>query len=337
MIKIKPVDGIINSIIGDAQAMKNFHQLSSLLKNFSDYGSIIIRSIFLDDKGITENVRIVTSVLLRRVIEDIDAISVLINKAVSDPCYLYLRRLYENLIHLKFILKEKKESEERAKAYRRNHLLKKRKDAEFYDFSTPSGKNQMEKMKKDGIDEEISISSIDCKYEIDEIDKELQEPQYQNIKNKIDRIKKENKENRIKRKKGEKGGKILGTRWYSLFDGRPTNMELLSKEVDCSGLYFLYCKFSKYTHSENELENINLLKTGQAELIQIRNPMHAQNIVLMALEFGYLSFYTALETLKTTQCLKCFLLFYKENIVPQRAELKNDDIFNLNWETVSDR
>ena len=333
-INIKPIDGIINStIIGDAKAIKNFNLLSSLLLDFRDYGSIIISSILLDDKGVTPHVRIVASVLLRRVIEDIDAISVLINEAVPDPCFLYLRRLYENLIYLKFILKEKEKSEERAKAYHVNHLQKKRKDAEFYDFSTPSGKKQIAKMKKDGINEDISNLSIDSKNEVDGINKELQEEQYQNIINEIDRIKKENNEIIKKRKKGERGGEILGTRWYSLFDG-PANMKLLSEEVDCSGLYFFYCQFSKYTHSENELENIDLSKTGQAGLHQIRNPEHTQKIVLMALEFGYLSYHIALETLKP-QCLNSFYKYYQNNIEPSKVELKKNDIFEMNWETVS--
>jgi len=334
-IKIKPVDGIINLTIGDAQAMKNFHQLSLLLLDFRNYGSIIIRSIFLDDT-ITIHVRKVISVLLQKVIEDIDAISVLINEAVSEPCFLNLRRLYENYIYLKFILKEEKEMEERAKAYYYFYLRNEIKDAEMYDFSTPLGKQQMSKMKSDKKYIDLSSLSIDSKNIVDKNNRILYEPQYKSIKDEIDRIKEVNKEIRKNWKKGEKGGgKLSGDSWYSLFDG-PTSIEVLSNKVGCAALYFLYRRFSAHLHLEKSLENLNSPGNDKIELAQIRNPENAQNNVLMTLEFGYLSFYTVLETLQP-QCLKCFLFYYKNNIEPDRVELRNSKIFNMNWETVSDR
>ena len=318
-MKIEPIDEIVPLTIGGSQVEENLHLLSLLLGEFRDYGSIIIRAIFLDDKGITTHLRAVISCLLRKVIEDIDAISILIKESSSDPCFLNLRRLYENHIYLKFILKEKKKSEERAKAYYVNYQLNKRKNAEIYDCSTPRGKEQRAKLQKDGMAEDLSFQSINCKNEVAGIERKLQETQYQYIKNEFDRIKKE-------KSKKEKKGK-LGNHWYSLFGG-PTNLAELSEDVKCSGLYFLYRQFSKYSHSENELENIDLQGADQAGLVQIRNPESAQKIVLMTLEFGYLSFYTALETLKPP-CLKCFWLYYKKNIEPKRAELRDNKIINV--------
>lgn len=316
-MQIEPIDAIVPLIIGDAQVERNLHQLSLLLDDFRNYGSIIIRAIILDDKGINVHVRAVVSVLLRKVVEDIDAISILINKSSSAPCLLNLRNLFENHIYLKFILKEN--SIERAKAYYVSYLLNKRKHAERYDCSTPRGKEQLTKMKNDGLDIDMSFPSMDCKKQVDEIDRKLQESQYQNIINEFDRIKKE------KNNKNKKGK--LGNHWYSLFGG-PTSLEELSKEVKCSGLYFFYRQFSEYSHSENEFENLDSPWTEETGLVQIRNPESAQEIILNTLEFGFLCFYNTLETLKP-QCLKCFILYYKNNVEPHQIELCKNQIINV--------
>lgn len=266
--------------------------------------------------------RAVIACFLRRIVEDIDAISTLMKKSLSDPCFLNVRRLFENYIYLKFILKEKEKIEERAKAYYVNHLLNKRNNAEEEDNSTLRGKALRAKIEKDDIAKYLSVSSQDCKNTVDAIDSILQQPQYQQIKNEFDRIKKE------KRKKGKKGIKRkLGNHWYSLFDG-PTNLEELSAKVGCSGLYYLYGYYSKYSHSENELDNLDSQGAGQAGLVQTRNAEKAQQIAQMTLNYGLFSFQIALQTLMP-RCLKCYKLFYQKNIQFLSSELRNKNIINV--------
>jgi len=310
-MKIEPIDEIIPLTIGNPQVEENLNRFSLLIVDVRNLGSIFIGEIFKDDKGINKYVRSVVTCFLRQIIEDMDAISILINKSSADPCFLNLRRLFENHIYLKYILKEK--CEERAKAYYVNHLINKRKIAEKEDASTNQGKILREKLKKDELSENFSIPTKECKSETDKIDKILQEPQYQYLKTEFD------KQKEIKR-----------THWYSL-DNKSTSLERLSDFVGCSGRYeALYRYFSQYSHSENELDNIDWQEAGQARLVQIRNPEHAQLITQLTLTYGLDSFRIAIQTLKPS-CLKCFTQFYKENIEFNSSELRNKKLINVIW------
>lgn len=311
-MKIEPIDEIVPLTIDSSQVEENLHRLSLLLEDIRNFGTVVIRAVFIDDKGINEYVRSITTCFLRQIVEDIDAISILINKSSSDPCFLNLRRLFENYIYLKFILKEK--SEERAKAYYVNHLLKKRKEAEEGDFSTNLGKAHKAKIKNDEIARYLELEHKDCRSDVDRIDSVLQKPQYQSVKNEFEH-----------RKTELKGGRV---HWYSLYGG-PTSLEGLSISVGHSGLYeVLYRYFSKFIHSENELENIDSEGDGQAGLVQIRNPEHAQIITKVALTFAFYSFQITIGTLRP-QCRRCLYQFYKENIESPLTELKGKEVISV--------
>jgi hypothetical protein len=308
-MKIEPIDEIVPLKIDSPQVEENLHRLALLVEDVRNFGTYIIRSVFIDDKGINEFVRSVVSCFLRQMVEDLDAISIQIKQSSSDPCYLNLRRLFENYIYLKFVLKDK--SEERAKAYYVNHLLKKRKLAEEEDSSTSSGKELRAKLAKDEHAKYFPPSTQDCKSKVDSIDAILQKSRYQSIKFEFDKRKREKKK----------------TKWYSLFDG-PDSLESLSASVGCSGQYYLYRFYSRYAHSENELENIDAEGNSLAGLVQIRNPENAQQIVQMALNYALFSFQTALKSLRP-QCLKCFRHFYIDNLRLSISELKNVKIINV--------
>jgi hypothetical protein len=311
-MKIEPIDEIVPLKIDSPQVEENLHRLALLLEDVRTFGTIIIRVVFIDDTGINEYVRSVVSCFLRQIVEDIDAISVLINKSISDPCFLNLRRLFENYIYLKFILKEK--SEERAKAYYVSHLLKKRLNAEKSDYSTSLGKERKAKIEKDEIAMHIELETKDCKGEFEKIDTILRKTAYQDVANEFARRKSESKKSRI--------------HWYSLFGG-PTSIEGLSNSVGCSGLYeVLYRYFSNFSHSENELDNIDSEGAGQAGLVQTRNPENAQDITQMALTYALYSFQITLQTVRP-QCLKCLTHFYIENIQHPLSELKDKKIINV--------
>lgn len=308
-MRIEPIDEIVPLKIDSPQVEENLHRFALLLEDVRNFGTIVIRTVFIDDKGINEYVRLVCTCFLRQIVEDIDAISIQINQSSSDPCYLNVRRLFENYIYLKFILKEK--SEERAKAYYVNHLLKKRRHAEEEDSSTLSGKELRAKIVKDEMAKNMSLSTQDCKSTVSNIDGILQKPQYQSIKSDFDKRKKEKKK----------------SKWYSLFDG-PENLECLSNSIGCSGQYYLYRYYSRYTHSENELDNIDSQGSGLAGLVQVRNPENAQQIVQMVLNYVLLSFQIVLKTLRP-QCLKCFRQFFIENLRFSLHELRNKKIINV--------
>lgn len=309
-MKIEPIDEIVPLKIDSPQIEENLHRLSLLLEEVRDFGSIIIAEIFKDDKGINEYVRSVISCFLRQIVEDIDAISVLINKSISDPCFLNLRRLFENYIYLKFILKEK--SEERAKAYRVNHLLDKRKQAEREDSSTNAWKQLIEETEKDELLKKMPIPTKDRKSEIDKIDGILQKPKYLYIKNEFDQLKSKRKSR---------------VHWYSLFGG-PGDLAKLSRDIGCSGLYNFYRYYSKFMHTESGLDNLDATGPEEAGLIQIRNPEHAQDIFQMSLNFAQLSFIIVIEALKP-QLMTDYTRFYIENIRPHVIELTKTNAINV--------
>jgi hypothetical protein len=309
-MKIEPINEIIPLKIDSPQIEENLHRLSLLLEEVRDFGSIIIAEIFKDDKGINEYVRSVISCFLRDIVEDIDAISVLINKSISDPCFLHLRRIFENCIYLKFILKEK--SKERAMAYRVNNLLNKRKQAEREDPSTNAWKRLKEEMEKDELLSKISIPTIDRKSEMARIDGILQKQKYLYIKNEFDRLKKRG-ESRV--------------HWYSLFGGK-NNLAQLSESIGCSGIYNYYRYYSQFAHNETALDNLDSTGPEEAGLIQIRNPEHAQDIIQTALHFALYFFRIVLETLKP-QLMTDYTRFYIENIYPHIIELTKTNVINV--------
>jgi hypothetical protein len=312
IMKIEPIDEIVPLKIDSPQVEENLHRLALLLEDVRNFGTVVIRAVFIDDKGINEYVRSVVTCFLRQIVEDVDAISILINNSASDPCFLNLRRLFENYIYLKYVLKER--SEERAKAYYVNHLLSKRRHAEEGDYSTSIGKEHKTKIEKDDIAKFLELESQDCRSEVEKIDSILQKPECQSIKTAFDQRKKELKRARI--------------HWYSLIDG-PTSLDGLSNSVGCSGLYeVLYRYFSKFSHSENELENIDSEGAGQAGLVQIRNPEHAQLITQMALTYAFYSFQITVRTLRP-QCRRCLYQFYKENIDSPLTELKEKEVISV--------
>jgi len=309
-MKIEPIDEIIPLTIGNVHIENNLNLFSLLIEDVKNFGSIIIGKIFNDDKRINEYVRSVVSCLLRQLIEYMDAIAILIKKSSSDPCILILRGLFENHIYLKFVLREK--SEERAKAYYVSHLLTKKRNAEEHDFSTNLGRELKNKIEKDDISKYLSLTTQNCQSEVDKIDKILQKPKYQYIKNEFDKRKMERKK----------------THWYSLFNG-PTNLELLSNSVGCLGRYnILYRYFSKYAHSENQLDNIDPQGAGMAGLVQIRNPEQAQQITQLTLTYGLDSFRIAIETLFPS-LLNYYKQFYKENIEHLSSEMRNKNLIQV--------
>jgi hypothetical protein len=311
-MKIEPIDEIFPLKIENPQIEETLRKFSILLQEVGIFGSIIVADIFKDDKGINEYVRSVISCLLRDIVEDIDAISVLINKSISNPCRLNLRRIFENYIYLKFILKEK--SENRAKAYRVCALLNKIKEAEREDCSTNAWKQLKKEIEEDELLKNISMPTKDRKPAIAEIEKILQSPRYLGVMDEIEQLKKSKK---IKNQ----------FHWYSLFGGR-NNLADLSASIGCSGIYNLYRFYSKFAHNETALENLDFTGPNEAGLIQIRNPEHAQDICQMALNFSLHALQIALDSLKP-ELMKIYTRFYIENIRPSVIELSKQKVINV--------
>lgn len=311
-MKVEPIDEIVPLKIDSPQIEENLLRFSALLKEVRNFGSIIVAEIFKDDKRINDYVRSVISCFLRDIIEDIDSIAVLISKSIAEPCKLNLRRIFENYIYLKFILKEN--SENRAKAYRVFSLLNKKKETERDDCSTIAWKQLKEAIEKDELLKNISLPTRDRKTDITKISEILQSPRYIGVMKEIEQLK--------SNKKGKKQ-----VHWYSLFGGK-SNLAELSASIGCSGIYYLYRFYSRFAHNESALENLDFVGPNEAGLIQIRNPEHAQDICQMALNFSLHSFQIALNTLKP-ELQNNYTQFYIENIRPSVIELSKQKVINV--------
>lgn len=247
------------------------------IDNIVNFGSHIFKWAKEVDH-VSGDEKIVALVLLRKTLDLLDSISILISKSSIDSSKILLRSLLEVLFETEYLLKE--DSEKRAKCLMVWYMNKLIKNRFKHDPSTTEGKIFYAKLKQDqmlkgsGIDEFSRDLSHKLQKEISDIQKILKD--YEDFQKEYDKIIAKNK----------------NTPWYSMFNG-PNNAYELAAEVDLGGLYeTLFRTFSDTTHSNDLFEKV--LNPNEAKnainITQIRSPKDIGFTISITITFA-LKFY----------------------------------------------
>lgn len=245
-------------------------KLQEILNNFSfhidelvNFGSNII-------KWETERVKIVDEDLpavlfLRNFIEQIDAISVLVNSSSIEPCKTLLRTALENFFYLEYLFA--KDTYERSMSFllwnninNNNYILRLNGKSDEY-------KKLLERFSKD---EHLNgntptiLPNADTLLEIGE--KILLMPKYLPFKKEYERKKIKN--------------------WFSLFNG-PKNIKELAESLGHHAMYDIFFRnFSASAHGTDIIQG-KLIFNGTEELgiLQIRDTKNAQDVTINCSNF----------------------------------------------------
>jgi hypothetical protein len=201
--------------------------------------------------------------LVRHVIECLDAVAVLVSKGCIPPCDPLLRSGMEALLGILYILE--KDSEQRGLAYQVAHAHKKIKFYQRCDPNHPSGQQLRKDLQYDPIGGDVlkELPPQDYSKYITNLQAMLQRPEYQPIEQAWQAAKKGSK----------KGGtKNSDPAWFSLFGG-PANVRELAIYLKQPAMYeFMYRQWSDKVHAGSVLENVARSSEGQQVRRPIRHP-----------------------------------------------------------------
>lgn len=211
--------------------------------------------------------------MFRHILEQLDAVSILIRQSAAEPCKLQLRSMLEALLSIQYLLEENQK--DRAYAYLVCHTEKKIKTYKKLDPSTLQGK-QLKGVLKDSQFEGIEVTE---RFELKKMVSEQQQLY------KREGFKEAYEELKRLRKQGRKN-----PNWYELFDG-PRDLERLAAKFKKRDIYeFFYRNWSEYIHGRDIISgNLGEDSTG-TYLMSIRQPFEAQFIASMAITMALESY-----------------------------------------------
>jgi hypothetical protein len=265
---IEPVENIIPRTLDN--------DISNLLKNFSikidetvNLGSNIIAWDMQANKGGDENLPIL--LFLRNYLEQIDACSILVNSASSEPVHILLRIALENFFYIEYLLES--DFEKRSLCFLVYNAYKTQSFYEKVDGKSSSYLDLVNIYERDKI---LSKFKPIILPDIDQQKKNSLEflnlPKYKDISKEYQRKSK-------KRKRPE---------WYSLYNG-PNNIKELADHLKYPAFYkILYQSLSASTHGTNIIQG--KLATGENNIVsiyQIRLPLNIEFLVKACITLSF--------------------------------------------------
>ena len=223
---------------------------------------------------IDDFVDIVIILFIRKIMEQLDSINVLYSVCLFEPAQIILRSLIENIVGLKFILKE--DTKKRAAAYYLEHHYQELDKSELY-FNAESeyGKQIIDQKGKEEFDK-------DCK-KIEEKRQALERLiKSKTVFQEIDTDRKRKIDTK-KKKIGQK--KRVYIQWYEVCSNI-TSLYDLVKETDYEKYYdAIYGRLSFESHGLNAIMGMNINKDGYS-LKFIRNPEGGSTTFRLACSFS---------------------------------------------------
>lgn len=227
---------------------RNFEELSQDLKNLVGFGLKIIEWDHAKTKGKYEDSPVIF--FLRNLIEEIDAISILVKYGCADSSKNLLRTALENLFYLDYLLESN--TKMRSISYLVWNTLNNNKvlarlienSNEYKDLSKKFEKDKLLKgMTPPIVEEAVDLIKLGLKI--------LEQPDFKLVKDEYDSVKAKIKRN---------------PNWYSLFDG-PLSLEQLANQINRGGTYeILYRNWSHCVHGTDIMQG----KQSEGE-IKFRN------------------------------------------------------------------
>ena len=175
--------------------------------------------------------------LSRHIAEEVDAISILLEKGCVDPCKAHLRSAFEADLGIRYILES--DSERRGLAYQVKELRERLHAVHVHDPKTPAGTKVREAIKEDPLGAEVlaSMPGYDYDAEAKRLNAALATNPWDTIN-------------------AEWESKGPRSKWHSLFGG-PKSIRDLAIYVKRAFWYeFLYSDWSGRIHAGSALRNI---------------------------------------------------------------------------------
>lgn len=294
----KPHD-VVNRDISNEALSDYLNQTSTKIDLLVNFGSWLFMWCSKDNRLSTED-KIVCLVLLRRALEIIDSISILIRHSSIDVSKVLLRSLIELLFEFEYLVKE--DSSRRSTCYivwYMNQMLELKKS---FDPESKEGKRFYSAIKLDKYMHKLNPTKPTT------LDLEIE-----NISEIIEEYKETNDEYRKTQRKSKRNFP-----WYAMYDG-PKNAFELTKQIQLNGFYeYLFRHLSKTTHNTDLFQGVlnESKEDGQIGVIQIRSPMDINFVTTYTISFSLGLYNLMIEHFfpRSSHARQEFQKFYKKEI-----------------------
>jgi len=254
-------------------------EIEALLLEFSqgieevvNFGTHILKWDIDEARGTDENVPIV--MMLRHILEMMDAVSILVKNSSIDPCKPLLRGILETILGLEYILES--DTKNRALGFLIWHSHKNLKLSQKLTPGEQSYNQLKSKFKKDKIlkNENTPPEIPGLEKYISNLEELVSLPLYALAEKEYQSLISSGKKNPA---------------WYQLFNG-PENIEQLANHLNRQALYeILYRSWSGPTHGTDVLtRKLSQSASGHAEIVQIRYAKDAQQVTQLSFSLGFL-------------------------------------------------
>jgi hypothetical protein len=272
--KLDPNPDFIERTIENDELAKLLDKLGNYLDDCVNFGSYLVEWIGKSKKLDIHDAVLISN--LRHFIEQIDACSVLIKKAISEPCLILLRASLESFIIGSYL--SQSDHEQRGRAFQYFQFLEQLKFLDKIDNTTEAGKQHAAIIGKDDHLRTMSISPPTNSPTIrSDIMARINSSTYASIHAEYARLKAATPKMKIQ--------------WYMLFGG-PTSIENMANVTGNSGLYEVF-----YRHTSGFVHGTTILSNAIDEvgLNQIRLPFNAQFVCSFSLSLCFILFKKYIE------------------------------------------
>lgn len=264
---INPVPGLISRSTPDnVQAVLD--QLADSLDDVVNFGTHVIEWY----EGPTEegkDVAVPLLMLLRHMLELVDATSILIRSSAVEPSSVLLRSMFETKVYLAWLLKE--DTRRRSLGYLVCYVRKQIKAAARMDPRTQQAKQlakELEGTAAEGIIDEVEAAGFDFDAIRKRKERALKQPHFEEILHEFEEA---------KARYSRKGKK--DPPWHFLFGGKKS-IEELAADVGMSDWYHLrYRGWSDIAHASEVIQRkITAEDHGKASIEQMRSPIGVEDV-----------------------------------------------------------
>ncbi len=263
----KPHD-VVNRVINNKALSDYLNITSNKIDLLINFGSWLFMWCSKDERLSNED-KIVCLVILRRALEIIDSISILVKHSSIDVCKVLLRSLIELLFEFEYLVKE--DSTRRSKCY-----------IVWYMNQMIELKKSLDPESKEGQRFYAAVKSDKYMHNFNPKKPATLDIEIENISEFLEEHKEINEEYRKTQTESKRNFP-----WYAMYDG-PNNAFELSKQIQLNGFYeYLFRHLSKTTHNTDLFQGVlNESKVeNQIGVIQIRSPMDLNFVMTYTITF----------------------------------------------------
>jgi hypothetical protein len=308
----QPVKNWIPDYSDRPEILQTLGRLADLLQEVLQFGACTFTDAWEKSPGTGKSLP--PFMLARHVFELLDAVSHSVRHASVEPCNLLLRGMLEACLQLEYMLKE--DTQRRALAFL---VCEKQQEIKFLkriDPDTQTGKGFRESLKKDNSVNQSFVFTwdsfaVNAKRRVKKLQDDLASDIYREANEEYCRCRKRNKG---------------GVKWYNFFDG-PRSFQCLAYDLGKIAYYdIFYRQWSGLVHASDVILGKVGLKDRYLGIDQLRNPQHAQDVVLHAVRFGLWTIKFLVKTF-TPEQVAASLQWHKNKIEPHVRELSTKRIF----------